>query len=602
MPCQVFPDVGIFINNATVSSNRFENRTSIGMHAPGEITQRRSIRFWLNCLVVACLVPAVLVTTLILVRSFNQARASLERDLVGTARALSQTVDAELNGARSALLALALSPDLLSGEFGKFYDQAKQLIQAINVDNIVLSDLDGQQLINTLVPTGTPLPWHGDREQLQRVIETKKPVISDLFIGAVRQKPIIIIEAPVISEGKPRYALAVGIFPERLSEILRRQKMLPNWVVGIADSSHTIVARTAGGDEFIGRKFSPTLQRALAAAGEGAFEGTTLEGISVLTGFSRSPFSGWTVVIGIPTNSLVGLLWESVLGNIIASCVLLLAGILLARMISARIGESIRSLREPALNLGLPNPLVVPPLNIQEAYELGQSLVGAHHLIEQRTIERDDLRRRIMSAQEEERLRLAHDLHDQTGQSVTAAMLELKAIEYSVDGKTRDRLRLLRKHLDGLGHMLHRIAWELRPASIDELGLTNALESYLAEWSKKQRIIADFHCADTNLDGRSNEIRTTIYRVVQEALTNVAKHAKATRVSIVIGVAESTLHLTIEDNGHGFDPDTLSSRLGLAGMGERLLLVGGELKIESSPDGGTTIFARIPLVAERVTV
>ena len=145
---------------------------------------------------------------------------------------------------------------------------------------------------------------------------------------------------------------------------------------------------------------------------------------------------------------------------------------------------------------------------------MGQSLLGAHRLIDQRTAERDALRRRIMSAQEEERLRLAHDLHDQTGQSVSAAILELKAIESLVDETARDRVRILRAQFNELGQMLHRIAWELRPASIDELGLSNAVENHLAEWSKKQSIKADFHCADENLDRRSNEIRTTIYRVI----------------------------------------------------------------------------------------
>jgi signal transduction histidine kinase len=148
--------------------------------------------------------------------------------------------------------------------------------------------------------------------------------------------------------------------------------------------------------------------------------------------------------------------------------------------------------------------------------------------------------------------------------------------------------------------MLHRIAWELRPASLDELGLTTALENYVVEWGHKHAIQADFHCSDPRLDKRSNEIRTTVYRVIQEGLTNVAKHAgNATNASVIIGVAENTLHLAIEDNGQGFDPSTSSTRLGLAGMRERLLLVGGRLAIESSPETGTTIFARIPIRSER---
>ena len=92
------------------------------------------------------------------------------------------------------------------------------------------------------------------------------------------------------------------------------------------------------------------------------------------------------------------------------------------------------------------------------------------------------------------------------------------------------------------------------------------------------------------------QIRTTIYRVIQEGLTNIAKHAvSATHVSVVVGVAEGTLYLAIEDDGPGFDPTALPARLGLAGMRERLLLIGGRLAIESSPSTGTTIFARMPL-------
>ena len=561
---------------------------------------RKTIRFWLNCLVIACTLPALLVATAIILRSFNQERASLERDTIATARALSQAVDAELKGAQSALLVLTASPQLASGDLAKFYDEARQMVAAINIDNIVLSDMSGQQLINTLQPYGVTLPYHGDREQLARVIATGRPVISDLFIGKVTGKPIIVIEAPVLVQGKIRYTLAFGIFPERLSSILRHQKIPPGWVAGILDSSETIVARTVGGDEFVGKKASPDLVRALDAAKEGAFEGTTLEGITVLTSFSNSQFSDWTVAIGIPKEKLFGFLWRALLENVVAAFLLLAGGILLARALSARIASSIRAMRDPALSLGLPGPLTVPAVNIQEVYELGQSIVAAQGLIEQHAAERNDLRRRIMRAQEEERLRLAHDLHDQTAQSVTAALLELKAIEPFVEKRGRERLRFLRNYLDGIGQLLHRVVWELRPPSIDQLGLASALQNYVGRWSKKHLTTVDLQNIDSKLDERSDEIRTTIYRVVQEALTNVAKHATtATHIGIVIGATDDTLYLTIEDNGQGFDPALPSSRLGLAGMRERLTLVGGQLEIESS-SAGTTIFARIPLHSARV--
>jgi signal transduction histidine kinase len=566
------------------------------MHAPQpRVTPRRTIRFWLNCLVIACIVPALIVTTLIIYQSFNQERAGLERDTVGTARALSQAVDAELAGIRSALLVLSKSSNLASGDLARFDAEARQVVRTLNIDNIVLSDVRGQQLVNTLRPFGTPLPLH-DREEVQRAIAAGQPVISDLFIGAVSQKPVLIIAAPVLAGGETRYALAFGIFPARLNEILQRQKMPPDWVAAIVDSSDTIVARTIGGDEFIGKKVSADLKRELAAASEGFFEGKTIEGIPVLSSFSRSQVSGWSVAIGIPKATLLGALWQALLSNVFAALVLLAGGTLLARRISGRIADSIHALRGPAIEMGSAGPLVVPPVAIQEAHLLGQSLVAAHGLVQQRTAERDDLRRRLMSAQEEERLRLARDLHDQTGQGMTAAILELKAIEPFVGKKGLDRVRFLRKHLDELSKLLHRTAWELRPPSIDELGLTNALENYLSNWAKKLGIDADFHCSDTELDGRSNEIRTTVYRVVQEGLTNIARHAvDATRVSVVIGMSEQTLYLVIEDNGRGFDPAATPLGLGLAGMRERLLLVGGRLTVESSDSTGTTVFARIPI-------
>ena len=223
------------------------------------IAPRRTILFWLHCLVVACVLPAVAITTIIINHSFTQDRASLERDLVGTARALSQTVDAELIGVRSALLILAMSPYLASGDLARFYEEAKQVLNAVDGDNIVLADVNGQQLINTREPFGTPLPLRGNLEQHRRVIETGQPVISDIFFGAITKKPLVSVEVPVLFDGKPRYGLSMAIHPERLSGILRRQKMPSDWVAAIVDSSETIVARTIGGDEFVGKKVLPDL-------------------------------------------------------------------------------------------------------------------------------------------------------------------------------------------------------------------------------------------------------------------------------------------------------------------------------------------------------
>jgi signal transduction histidine kinase len=216
------------------------------------------------------------------------------------------------------------------------------------------------------------------------------------------------------------------------------------------------------------------------------------------------------------------------------------------------------------------------------------------------------LRRHLSIAEERERLRLSYELHDQAGQGLIAAILELNEIDSLVYGPARERLHLVRKKMEELGKTLHRIAWELRPPSIDELGLRKALASYIADWGERCGTEVDFHCDDSNLDGVPSEIGTTVYRIVQEGLTNIVKHARGpSDVSVVIRRVGATLQVIIEDNGCGFDVSAMAAKpggyggLGLDGMRGRLILIGGTLEIESAVGAGTTLFARIALDGQR---
>lgn len=216
------------------------------------------------------------------------------------------------------------------------------------------------------------------------------------------------------------------------------------------------------------------------------------------------------------------------------------------------------------------------------------------------------LRRHLSIAEERERLRLSYELHDQAGQDLIAAILELNEIDALIQGPGRERLHLVRKKMEELGKTLHRIAWELRPPAIDELGLRKALASYIADWGERCGTEVDFHCDDPDLDGVPNEIGTTVYRIVQEGLTNVVKHAQGpSDVSVVIRRVGATLQVIIEDNGCGFDVGAMAAKpggyagLGLDGMRGRLILIGGTLEVESAIGAGTTIFARIALDGQR---
>ena len=353
------------------------------------LKRSRSIRFWLGWLVFASILPAMVIATGLTVLDYQRERANLERARVSTARAMVQAVDQELIGVQSALEALATSPYLESGDLRGFYDQAREALRFAAVNNVVLTDRGGQQIINTLRPLGAPLPLHGDPELLRRVLTTGKPVVSDVFLGAVTRKPLIDVEVPVLAHGQVVYSLAMGIFPERLNEILARQNIAADRVVAIFDGAGTIVARTPNPEQFVGKKGAPDLVRRMTENAEGVVDVSTLEGIPVTTSFSRSRVSGWSVAIGIPRALALGDLRWSLLLNAAMAALLLVMGLGMARTISLSIIRSIRSLRAPALALGSSTPLSVPATDIEEVNELGRALAKASHLIDQRVAERD---------------------------------------------------------------------------------------------------------------------------------------------------------------------------------------------------------------------
>jgi PAS domain S-box-containing protein len=215
---------------------------------------------------------------------------------------------------------------------------------------------------------------------------------------------------------------------------------------------------------------------------------------------------------------------------------------------------------------------------------------------------RTELLRRLVTAQEDERRRVARDLHDTLGQELTALILGLDALERAVPegAPGRARLREVQATVERIGREAYDLALELRPTALDDLGLSAALAAYVARWSGRTGIAAAFE--PVGLDGGRlpPEVETTVYRVVQEALNNVARHAGATRVGILAARHEGEFIALVEDDGRGFDPEAADARpgrqrLGLLGMRERVGLVGGRLSVQSGEGEGTIVRARIPL-------
>lgn len=224
------------------------------------------------------------------------------------------------------------------------------------------------------------------------------------------------------------------------------------------------------------------------------------------------------------------------------------------------------------------------------------------HELKQKEEIRLKLLDKVIQAQEEERKRIARELHDETSQSLTSILLGLSMLP---DMKTEDERN---RHIRGLRTMVqetleevHDMAWQLRPSVLDKYGLAMALERYLEQFRAKFSIDADL--CFVGLDGYrlQSEVEIAVYRIVQEALTNVARYARARNASVIVSRKSGMLSVIVEDDGLGFDPEVVMNRepskasLGLRGMQERAVLLNGTLKIESECGTGTTIFVHIPV-------
>ena len=228
------------------------------------------------------------------------------------------------------------------------------------------------------------------------------------------------------------------------------------------------------------------------------------------------------------------------------------------------------------------------------------ALREAHDLLERKVDERTrdirDLLGRVVKSQEDERGRIAREIHDELGQQITALRMNIELLTSAPPTQQALHTQQLAEALD---RSIDFLAWELRPAALDGLGLSAALQALVVEWSARFGVDAEYHAAAAGDRRLDRDTESNIYRVVQEALHNVHKHASATHVEVRVAHHAGHLVITVEDDGCGFDPNQPSghtTQIGLIGMRERAALIGGEFRIESSPRHGATAILSVPLL------
>jgi two-component system, sensor histidine kinase and response regulator len=611
-------------------------RPGLPLNSLREGQRVRTIRGTLIWMVVICVLPAWIGFAVLIQGMYSSERERAAQNTMMTARALMLTVDRELAATRAAVEVLATCPELVSDDLAAFHKRASGMVRKLSGNNIVLIEQSGRQLLNTLVPFGTPVPFGGRPPprggQLPRIaldrstFSTGKPVITDLFFGPVARAPLVAIEVPVFRDGKVKYGLSMALSPEHLGQILDRQKLPPAWVASIFDTNGVTVARTRSPAEFVGLPGPPALIEMVKQEPNGFLETLTLEGFPVYWAFSRSETSHWSVAIGIPTaemnNDLHTFLGMSAIGAVL----ILMIGIGLAAYRSSRITSAVRALVAPAMAFGRGEAPTIPRSNIQEIGEVAAGLEKAFHVLQHRTAERDQAEREKEAAERASLLKdefiatVSHELR--TPLTSIAASLDL--LKEIADATRSDAGRELIGIAQANGQRLTRLVNDILDIEKLEGGRVVfemqrvGIAPLLARAVEVDRPMAQRCGVRLRLENSSvHDVQADPNRLMQVAANLLSNAVKFSPPGAEIVVAAEdrgdNVRLSVRDHGPGV-PEEFRARifgkfaqadnsdtrqrtgtgLGLSIVKQIAQRLGGEVGFADAPGGGTVFFVELP--------
>jgi two-component system sensor histidine kinase UhpB len=229
--------------------------------------------------------------------------------------------------------------------------------------------------------------------------------------------------------------------------------------------------------------------------------------------------------------------------------------------------------------------------------EAGELAAAFNEMLARLEAERRESTRRALAAQESERLRVAQELHDEVGQTLTAVLLQLGAVLKDIEAPARARLGEAQETVRASLEDVRRIALELRPEALEDLGLASALDALCGRLRQRTGLRVDQHIA-TDLPPLGRDEELVIYRVAQEALTNIVRHAPTPTAELRLERSPDRVRLSVVDGGRGLDPGARGDGVGLRGMRERALLIGADLSVRARPRGGVCVQLDVPLSEE----
>ncbi len=343
-----------------------------------KVLHARSLAWHLAALCFALVLP-ILILAAALAWSYAQAeRGRIEQDALKTAHEVMAETDRELAGLIATTRVLAASRSLQRDDLDTFDALARDVYQQIGI-NVVLRDRESRQVVNTRVPRGTPLPTNVETESDRTVMETKKPFVSNLFIGAVTRRPLFIVNVPVLRNGDIVYFLNLSLEPERMRDVILEAPLAAGWTAAIADRRGSVVAHSTSHEVMLNRQLPIPIRNQGADRDDGVVRGQDPVGDHqpVLIAFSRSRLSGWLAVVTVPADQVAAPLRRSLTGLIGVGIIILALSVGLALVFSRRIEGPVGALALQAGQLGRGDtihPLATP---VREVNKLSLALSQA---------------------------------------------------------------------------------------------------------------------------------------------------------------------------------------------------------------------------------
>lgn len=561
------------------------------------MTRRRlSIRWWLGALVAGAALPLLLLLIWIYEVQVRHEEAEARQTALRTA---------SITAARMRTLhvdSLRLMKGMVAGPALRYLEHAPCDVLFAIVDaspqyaDLLLFDADG-----TLVCSAEPAPEDRPVSVLARQWiaarlreRTLPPSVPVMQLWANRW--VSLLSMPVTgADGALRGTLVLVQLPEALAEPLP-----PDAVMTILDRDGNVVARSNDPHQWTGRSaHGVSIAELTARRGVGMAAATGLDGVSRQYGFNSVPELGWRIYVGIPTATAREEVQEMFVNGVAGGTIIILVVIVVALMLARAVEHPVAALSraaESASRGAFESVDAAGPREIAQLAETFNNML-ARRLEGERELKA--LSERLLLVQEEERTRIARELHDDLGQALTALKMDVGGLlsmtpPSAADEPLRNRIMAT---LDETVTAVQRISSELRPSVLDDLGLPTAIEAEALRFERRTGIECELSLpkhAELSVDGPA---ASAIYRIVQEALTNVARHANASRVEVRLRERPEELLLEIRDDGRGITDAEVSDprSLGLIGIRERAVMAGGTVHFEGVAGRGTIVSVRIPL-------